>query len=81
MKYIVLLNVRDTATALLLLLLRFSPDPLINLVNAIKHLQTELYPLLFLGRKIHSLRSNLIHLKLRGFNLRLHYIEVLMAYG
>lgn len=52
---IVLLNFRDIATAFLLLLLRFSPDPIIDFVDAIKHLQTELYPLPFHIRKIRNL--------------------------
>jgi hypothetical protein len=85
-KCIVLLKVRDTATAFLLLLLRVSPDPSTDLVDAIthgtvKHLQTERYSLPLLVRKIRNLRSNLIHVKLQGFNLRLHYIKVLTVYG
>jgi len=52
------------ATTFVLLLLRFSLDPVIGFVDVITHLQTRLHPLPVLAGKICNLRSNLIHLKL-----------------
>jgi len=63
------------------MLLSVSPDPIIDLVNAVEHLQTELYPLFFLVPKIRNLQANLIYLKLQGFNFCLHYIQVLTVYS